>query len=550
MRSMERYAALITLMAAAGAVLGQDQPETKPESEEPEAPPIYWNSFSIGYGNWDVSRNRGKLFQYAHPRQGFDLREFRGLMPGDGVRSPWGKLTLHGTWESDNVQRGTLVFGNARAKLDFGFDRHEFYDPTPLPVDVSHERNADIRATYRPADHWGLFAVYQDKTQEKLYAAPKSRTATVARRVAVGFEGDLGPGHGGVTYSETKFHDRAALQPGATQRRIDAYYGWQASAQLNLEGVFSNVRIQQRGLQDSNVRSWGIHADWDFSPMTSLAFDFRRQDLSMPNVENAYVRKRWTTGLRLDHRFSSKANLQLGFEHRETERVRADQTFVDVPKWNTWNGRLSGRLNDSLRYSVRGKWEHLQRAPVMVGIDPRSLYWDDRVQLDARLEYLRDRFNAYAGYGYRFLQNSPRNVEVTSNHLTVGAGYVFTDRTQGYVEIANDSYRSSGVRDGDGYDLDWFFPSQTTYALGLSHQFTPATSLSVALSHSVTSNDNPLLLPGGNYRHTELTATVRHRLNDQNSLELVVAPWTFRDRVNDAYGYRATMIGLNWSMKF
>lgn len=526
---------------------GGDRPQ---QPEEPEAPPIKWNSFSLGYSYWSISGNDHKLRQYASPTRDLDLLELRYTYPGNGI-TPYGRIVMKGIPKNDNVQEGQLIFANGRANLTFAFDSHEHYDPTPVTVDKSHERNAQATLSYSLTPDLGVWVAYRNKTRDISYEPPKANTAAINRTLAAGIEGNVLGGHAGVTVAERRFHDRNGILPTTINRRLDLFYGKQILPTLNLEGVFSNSRIQQRGFRDSNVRSWVLNSDWDIGPETLLSASFRREDLSLPNTDNAYVRKRYAYGARLSHRFLNSMFAQVGYEHREAERVRGDQTFVDVPKWDIVDGRVSGRLGSTgFRYALRGSWEHLNRAALMVTEDPRALYWDDRVRFLAKVTYGGERLNAYATYQYRFDQNTPRNVEISSQSLTIGGSYSFSDRTSAFLEFANESYRASGVRDEAGYDLDWFFPSSTSIGVGFNHVFDSATSLSIGLSHYVTNNDNPLGLRDGNIRNTELTATFKRQIDQNNAVELVVAPWTYRDRLSDQMGYRSTMIGINWTVKF
>lgn len=524
--------------------------EPTPQNEEPEPPPIRWNRFSLGYSHWNIRGHEQKLRQYASPSRDFDLRELRYTYPGNGI-VPYGRIVMKGIPDNDNVQEGQLIFANGRANLSFAFDSHEFYDATPIPTPASYERNANATLLYAITPDIGVWLAYRNRTKDLTFEPPTANTSTITRTLAAGIEGNVLGGHAGATFTERRFTDRTGVLPTTFHRRLDLFYGRQLLPTLNLEAVFSNTRIQQRGFRDSNVRSWALDSDWDIGPDTLLSATFRREDLSLPNTENAYVRKRFAYGARLFHRFARGMSAQIGYEHREAERVRGDQTFVDVPKWNLFDARLTGRFGSTdLRYSLRGSWEHLDRSALMVTDDPRALYWDDRLRFTAKLTYGGERLNAYASYQYRFDQNTPRDVEITSQSLTIGGSYTFSDRTSAFLEFAGETYRASGVRSETGYDLDWFFPSSTSVGLGLTHAFDPATSLSIGLTYFVTDNDNPLGLPGGNIRNTELTATFRRQIDDSNALELVVAPWTYRDRLSDQMGYRSTMFGIQWTYRF
>ncbi|MCW5935856.1 MAG: hypothetical protein KIT11_00930 [Fimbriimonadaceae bacterium] len=542
---LSRRLTILALLTTAVLAVAQEEGSAT-ATDEPETPPPAWSKLTIGYRGRDITRNSHKLFQYATPVQGFDLVEFSTILPGDGASQPWGRLRLNGTWLSDNVQQGTLIFANGRARIDLDANRFNYDDPSPVVFPDSRDQFTRAALSYRFTPGIVAFASYRERKQNKNYEGPKPSLDTYTRETAVGTQGQVLGGTLAVTASEERFNERNDALPLTIYRRVDASYGIDVTPDVSLEGVYATTRIQQRNERDSNVKSLALRGGWDIGPETNLSAEFRRVDLSLPAVQNAFVRQQWVSGAKLSHRFSRAANVQLAYRHREYERLRSDQSYVDVPKWNEFEARVSGRLGSAWHYTVRGSIDHMQSLPkVQTGTDFRSLWWDDRSKLDARIDFDWDRLNAYASYGYRFRQNEPRNVEISLNTLTVGAAYTFNERTQAYAEVYGEQYRVAGNPELDGY-----FPSATSIAFGAAHQFDDATSFSLAIQHTFANNDNPLGLPEGNVRNTELTATLRRDLGERQTLELFVAPWAYKDRVDDTYGYRATFFGLNWTVKF
>jgi hypothetical protein len=265
-------------------------------------------------------------------------------------------------------------------------------------------------------------------------------------------------------------------------------------------------------------------------------------------VENAYVQEIFVTSIRLVHQFPG-VSFQAGFQHKEAERVRADQSYVDVPKWDTYDARLSTRITPSVRLSAKGSWEHMRNGPQVVSDDNRSLFWDDRVRGQIKIDGGNDRFAGYAVYGYRFDQNSGREVEIATHNFTLGANYIFNDKASAYLEYANETIEAKGV-DDDGLSLDDFFPSSISFAFGMDYSIRANESVSVAISHYFTRNANPLRLVDGNIRGTEITATYNRQLGPNSSLQVVFAPWTYSDRLVEQMRYRATALGINYRIKF
>src|SRR5205823_5806136 len=105
----------------------------------------------------------------------------------------------------------------------------------------------------------------------------------------------------------------------------------------------------------------------------------------LPVVQNAFVRAENQAAVRLAHRWRSW-RAQVAFRLREADRVNGTQTFLDIPKWSTLEGRVSGRLSRDFRVTLRGYTQTLSDPPASTLLDPRSLYWNGRNFVQLRLE--------------------------------------------------------------------------------------------------------------------------------------------------------------------
>ncbi|MCB8931825.1 MAG: hypothetical protein M9921_02795 [Fimbriimonadaceae bacterium] len=544
MRWIDRFATALTLTTTlAACACAQDAPD-----EEQSEPKTLLNRFEIEIPGWSLNGNRNKFRQYAVTPQGFVFRKIELFSPLT-EETPYGRFGYSGVPGGDQVADGRLIMEQGRLDVKIHHARSSFYDPTPLLVDTSHDRDTSVEVSYALTPEVGAFYRFDERNKKLNYDPPKERTRTYAKRATGGLSGEVLGGQAEVTLSDYRYYDQDGGSPDSIHHRFDAAYSRDLGPSLSVQGAYNRTQIEQRGLSDSEVKRWSIGADWYVGPYTSLMLDFRNDKVDMPNVANSYVRERFMTTARLVHRFQGAA-LQLAYKHREAERLRGDQTFVDVPKWDTYEGRLSGHLGGPLRYTVRGNWEHMTRGATMVVEDPRALYWDDRVMGQIKIDGGVDRFQGYATYTFRFDQNDPRDVEVRSHNLTVGGHYAFTDRTSAYIEFATDTYKVSSPPDELGLTLDAFFPSSTSYAVGFDHAISDRGSLSVAATHYTTRSANPLLVRDANYRGTEITATYSRVLSPDSSFSITYSPWRYTDKLYEQMNYRTTVVGLQYSTKF
>jgi hypothetical protein len=535
-------ASIATLAIAWSVAAAQDEPpvqEPPPAEEEEELKPrIRWNSLTVGYAGWDVSGNRRRLFQYATPPSGLTIFELDVLHPWS-ERQIYGSMSLRGNPWQDRVAQGTLIFNGGRTMVRGLTAEHEFYEPAWHPVQPSETRVTEVTAQHSFAPEVGAFYLYREGDRRRSFPAPLSAEDYRTETHAMGFGARVGRGQAGVTVVDRRFFDRTAEQPNTLQQQIDGHYGTDLGPSLNLEGRAGYARIEQPGRPDSHVRNLSLVGNWDLAPRTSLQFNMSRQDADLNVVQNAYVQRRFNTGARIVHRWPGWTG-QLGFRHREHERLRADQAFVDVPKWNTFDARLYGRLTDELRLSVRAMWEDLQNGAAMETLDPRDLYWHDRRMVQARVSGGDHRLNGYGSYTFRYRRNADRRVDVGWHNLSVGSSFFFSEDLLGYAEVAYDQFGAGGLRDELGESLDDYFPNSISLGFGVDWTRGPSETVSTSMNFFSTNN----------YRGTQLTVSYRRPLSDDHDLELVFAPWRFEDRLFGLTGYNAALVQARYTVRF
>ena len=539
--------------APVAASVGNQDPNAKPaepkkgDNEEDEVGPAKLNRLEVGFFGWDPSGNRAKLNHYARTPNGFFLKDLRLYTPAGGLGT-WATFGVRGWNNSDRATDGRLIFSGGRGSIQAKQQRANFFDDSASPVLPSYSETDAIDVRFALTSDVNLFWNYDGTRKLDRFEAPKDPRKSRTRTWQGGVQGKFLGGDVSATMGERQYYDRTSNHPDTRTRMYNLSYGRDITSNLNLEGMFQRSDIHVAGDNPARLDRWGINANLDLGPRTSLSGFYRSEDYDSYISDVSHVQQRFMGGARLYHQLGG-ANVQLGYKFSQTERVRSDFLYVDVPTYHTYDMKVRGQVLPRIQGSVKAAWTHMTGKAVMLTADPRQLYWDDRVRSEARLDYAQPNFQAYAAYRFRFDQNDGRNVELDTHDFVFGGSLQLSETTGTWFEIARTSYRSRGANDEVGYALDDFFPSTTTLAVGFETAVAPTQSLSAALNYYVTNNKNPLELRDGNVRGTEITATYRYQLRS-GTLNLIVAPWRYRDRIVDQMDYRSTTFGLTYSTKF
>jgi hypothetical protein len=454
-----------------------------------------------------------------------------------GESSPFARLIVRGMPGQDNYVEGMVHLNRGRtAVVADRFDYSSYVlDWRPKPESFSKESGITIDHAFAP--NVGGFFTYRSTKHAGHYPAPRDPDLTQTQTIAGGLGGNVLGGNLGVTVSDRRTYTDTGLQPTTLQRRLDASYFREIGDNMSLGGSANFSRIEQAGLSGSDIRSYSLYGTWDIGPATGLQFQVSRQDLDLNTVANAYVRKRLVTNARLVHR-TDGWSMQLGYLRKTSERVRTDQSFVDVPTSNLFDFRVAKRFG-STRFSLKGSWEDVSSDAVMNTDDPRSLYWGDRGTLQAKVEGGSEVFTAYGVYTYRLDQNDARDVEIGWHNVALGGSYAFTPLLNGYAELSFDDFRASGGVE-TGQTLDFYFPNGRTLALGVDWAQSPTLSASANLNY----------FESGDIRGSQLTLSARRRISEDSDVELIVAPWRQDDRQFDLTSYYSTFLSARYTMRF
>lgn len=544
-------ASLAVLAVGAAWAFAQDPeppaPSPEPEQEAEALKPVKWNLIGVSALDVRHTGNAHKLHQYGRIPEGFVLRELDILMPARGS-IPYTRVWASGTTRDSSVFQARAIALDGRLSASWSDSNHVSLDPAPTDVLESGNRTveANVSAALTPkiAAYWSYRERKVNQYPEVPYTPRRGRTKSFTG----GISGEVLGGALSLSSGDRRTYSQSPNHRDSVVKHFEGSYQLRLVPALAVEGAYEWARLSAPGLPRNTRESWGFNADWDLSEQSSLNLYSRFDDYDLNISDTAYVRQRFTAGAKLSHEIGD-GRLQLGYRHSEAERVRADQAFVDVPKSDQFEGRVSGKAGGGIRYVLRGSWEHTNDAAKMLTEDPRQLFWDDRVLGQLSLFKSFDRWSGYATYTNRFLQNSGRDVELGHDAYLLGANYAIDDRTSGYFEYSHEDYRGRGVTE-EGYNFDDFFPSASVWALGFDFAQTLTQSFSLGLTYMTTRDANPLLLADQNVRRFEITSNFRKRLSEDSSLEVLFAPWRHEDRVVSTMDVRSAVFGLTYRTKF
>jgi len=531
--------------AEKGAEKGAADPEAPamPKSMLPPPSTVY---AEIGVGDWGLSGSRSKFREYATIPSGIFLRDLRYAPM---LRSPKESafFDIKGIGQ-DDYRAETRLVANYGASQASGFlSRYRFFDPLPNPVDGSSRHTEGFNVKQSLFRDFALSLRYRNDTQHNNFAVPFSNLDQNTEYWDAVASGKLGRGFATLNYSSFHFSDHTGTLVNSTTQTAGLSYLWNPSDAIGLEAAYSHVDILQPSLPKSHLDIVSLAGDIALGSKTDLNLRFQQRNLGLPNVQSAFVRAQSLGSASLFHRWKSW-RAQVGVRLQNDERVNGDQTFVDVPKWSTVEGRLSGKLLAGLRLTVRGYTQSLTNPPSAITDDTASLYWSSRNYVQAKLEGGPPTLNYYLVYTYQAKRNSARASDVQTTQYTVGSVWQISPALSLFGEYHHENW--SGKTDFDAFPtLNNFLPDTTTGIVELTYNHGPL-FLSASYTGFGEQNDNPLLLQDGNAHGSFITLTGRYRFPRGYELGLTVAPVSYGDNVVGALNYNAAVVMVTGSARF
>jgi hypothetical protein len=523
----------------------KEKPAEEPEKETKETLPSLL--VEPGYSDWGVHGSQHKFRQYATPPRGFFLPDIR-FSP---IFTPGAEdlfLNVKSFGQADYTAEGRLGFWYGNTLFRGLTRRNRFFEPTPALVDPG-ERRVD-RGFIRQAitKSFSLSYVYRLDDQRQFFEPPFNplRQQTQYQDIVAG--GKLFNGYATLGFNNFSYRDRTGQLPDTTTRGVRLGYLWELTSSIGLEGAYSRSWIEQAQQNTGRLDTLSLDGDFALGPATTLDLMLRQRHIDLPQVQNAFVRDQRYGALQIGHRFHGW-KLSAGARIQEAERVRGDHTSVDVPRWRTFDAKVTGRLTHEIRMTLRGSTQTMDHPPLMITSDPRSLYWSGRDTLQLKLDGGFPNLNTYLEYAYRHWRNEHRSVSLTNNAITAGGDWQVSPRADVFVEYAHEFWSGTG-QIPDFPTFENFLPDSRVVTLGLNWGASDRLFFSVNYSDFASFNDNPLQLREGNAHGNFVTLNARYRFPKGYELGLLVSPWTFRDRVVPTQDYDATVFMVTGTAKF
>lgn len=521
--------------------------EAKAAEEAKPAPQKPWR-ITLGGAGYDVSGNFRKFRQYATPPRGFlleELRYQRELI--DPRNNAFFSVKAPGQQDYIALGRADLGYGYTQAWGDWRQNR--FYSPTPTIEDPSDRKIQDGTLRQYLNRSFSISFRYRMDEQNDFYETPHDPLRQRTRYEDAILSGKVGPGRLNFTLSDWRYFDRTGVILDSAISRWLLRYMWEPARTIGVEGLVSQLTISQPELQDSHVQTFALAGDVEFGPATNLVLGYQQDNFNYPNVQSAWVKEQRVGEAHIIQRWRNWSGT-FGIRSKENDRLRGLQDFIDVPSWLQFEGRISGRLNKQLRLTLRGFIEDMSSQPPMITDDPRSLTWDNREFAQFKLDGFNQNLNYYLIGTYNHRSNDARAIGISNRTVTTGANWDALPGFNVFAEYTYDAWWANGGETGQPPGLDAFFPNNTLVVAGFGWSVTPNDFLWAAYTDFRTQNDNPLLLRDGNARGRYLTLNYRRQLPRGAQVELTVAPWSYRDRVDNNMSYSSTTVILSASTRF
>jgi hypothetical protein len=522
---------------------GADQPTAQAKSKLP--PPSTFFT-ELGYADWGLSGDRHKFLQYGTPPAGWFVRDLR-YSPMFRTPTENAFFDIKGIGQNDYRAETRLAWSYGATQASGFLTQSPFFDPTPAPIDPSYRRVQGFNVSQALSRDFALSFRYRNDSQQNRYESPQPPLDQTTQYLDAVAGGKLGPGYTSLSFSNLHYSDHTGSLVNTHVQTLGLRYLWEPCDAVGLEAAFSHAAITQPELSQSHLDTYSLTGDFALGSATDLNFLLQRRELGLPNVQSAFVRSQGLGTVTLFHRWRSW-RAQLGLRLQNDDRVNGDQTNIDVPKWSTVEGRLSGRLGRDIRFTLRGYSQTLTDPPSAITMDPRSLYWNGRDFVQAKLEGGRPDLNGYLVYTYRANRDSARSSEVQTTQFTAGSVWQVSPTVNLFAEYHHESW--SGKTDIAAFPtLSGFMPDTSTGIVELTWNL-GRLFLSSSYTGFAARTPNPLLLPDGNTHGSFFTLTSRYRFPAGYELGLTVAPWAYHDSVVSALNYNAAIFMLTGSARF
>lgn len=540
---------ILAIATVFGQQAPQDQakPDDKKDAQAAKAPEEPKPSAVLGWSGWGLSGNENKFRQYATAPKGLFLKEF-SYSPTFGAHDAF--IDIKAPWQDDYRLDGTIRLNHGSTILTGTDYRTRFFDADPSVLQGNERVVYGEGVRQKVTRDFGVSFQERMDTQDQNFPAPtdplhqRTRIWTAAANGSLWKDGFLD-----FSYTDWRYWDRTQVLPDTNMQTWNAGY-MQQFGNMALNGSYARSQIHQPTLgEESKVEAWSAGGTFLLGDDTTLIGQIRNEKLTLPNVQSAFDKSRDMTRARIVHSFGSGWSGQFGYSRLALERVNADHTFIDVPKWHTFDVQFAGRLSPALRLSAKGSRATMQGSAGMETDDPRALYWRNRWNGEIKLDASGEFVNGFVVFGIHDDRNDVRDVHVRNQNLTFGATFEVKPELEFYFESSYDQW-SGFTSDPLNPDLGQFFPDGATFTLGSNWTIDEHWVATGNFTLFNTSNDNPLGLAAGNVRGTFFSGSLNYKTPSGYELGLTFAPWKYSDRLYQNLGYNTGLIQLTAKARF
>lgn len=548
-----------------GAALAQDPPppaepekaapqepaqtpsEEKKEEQEAKPERLRPVTLGLGWSDWNLSGNARRFRQYATPPESLftpGLRYDRlGLRSGHQAF-----LALKGLGEEDYRSEGQIDLWHGRLRLEGFLARSRFFEPTPVVIGQSEDRDTDGSLKLFLSRTFSISARYTLLEETNPRDVPLEPFVQKTRSTDLVAAGRLGNGQVRLSLSDWRYFDRTLVLRDTRVERWQLRYLWEPTPTVGIEGAYAHMNITQPAAPSGRAEVLSLAGDVAAGPSTNLDLGYRRDKIGLPVVANAYSREQRLFRARMSHRWR-RWSAQFGVQYRELERLRGNQLFVDVPAYVTFDGRLSGRISPQWRLTLRGWAQDLSDEPPMTTSDTRSLLWSGRQLFQVRLEGGPPDLGSYLSFTHRNWDNGARGSSLSLNQFQIGGTWTASPVLEVFAEYSHEAW-SAKTDVAAAPVIGLFAPNAHVIAAGANWSVGPRSFVGLSYSTFWTENDNPLQLRDGNTRGHFLTIQARHLFPSGHEVGLLIAPWTYTDKVVGAMDYDAAIVMVTGSARF
>ncbi len=538
-------AAAVSLLI--GSAAAQDAEKSESAADEEKSPPPKVLALDIALAGRQTSGNANKLHQYSSPPTGLYLREL-AFQPASVPYDGYGLLTLRGYGSDDIRSDVELGLNGDTTRVWWSAGRTRFFDNTSQVIPESSRRTDALTLRYMPAPDYAITWQYGTSNVNRFFESPQEDLRVRSRSWDLTAYGKVGDGSLGVGVADTRFYDRMLTLPNTSMQSWRVMGLWSPCPTADVTGSVTGRTFERSGVGVGRANEVALAGSMGLGALGDVTVRGMTESYNWPDMEGPYVRDRRMVETALASRVGPMG-LRLKWQYREAERVRGDGDYLDVPKWTTFSGRMSGRLGKLARLTLKGSTERMWQRPQMALTDTRSAIWDSRDGFEAKLDASTDALTGYASWRFARRGNAERGTNVTSGIASAGATWNVSPNMELFGEVSFETWR--GRNEESVYPtLGSFMPDSRVTSLGLSYALGPRTFFWGGYTDTATNNDNPLLKPDANTHARYLTLSLRHRLATGDELTLSVAPWTYRDTVDPTMNVTATTVVLSCRGRF